>query len=45
VPAVAKLREKFPDKTLLFCAEYLLATYREPVGQITVADAVPSSSP
>lgn len=37
--ASAKLREKFPDKTLLDCVEYLILNYREPVRQKTVQDA------
>jgi len=37
--AVAKLRDKFPDKTLLACVEHFAANYREPVNQISVKAA------
>ena len=37
--ATAKLREKFPDKSLLVCVEYFITSYREPVRQMTVAAA------
>jgi integrase len=37
--AVAKLRDKFPDKTLLTCVEHFVANYRESVNQISVKAA------